>query len=50
MLLPIHLKTDWARTQQCKQDIVNVNNKKENLKRVENGTVLVKKSYWKNQD
>jgi hypothetical protein len=35
MLLPIQLKTDWARIQQRKQDIINVNNKKENLKKIE---------------
>jgi hypothetical protein len=35
MLLPIQLKTDWARIQQRKQDIVNVNNRKESSKRIE---------------
>jgi len=35
MLLPIQLKTDWARIRQRKQDIINVNNRKENSKRNE---------------
>jgi hypothetical protein len=35
MLLHIQLKTDWARIRQRKQDIINVNNRKENLKRIE---------------
>ena len=35
MLLPIQLKTDWARIWQCKQDIINVKNKKENSKGIE---------------
>ena len=35
MLLPIQIKTDWARIRQCKQDIINVNNRKENAKRIE---------------
>ena len=35
MLLPIQLKTDWARIRQRKQDIINANNKKENAKRIE---------------
>ena len=35
MLLPIQIKTDWARIRQCKQDIINVNNGKENAKRIE---------------
>ena len=35
MLLPIQLKTDWARIRQRKQDIINVNNRKENSKRIE---------------
>jgi hypothetical protein len=35
MLLPIQLKTDWARIRQRKQDIINVNNRKENLIRIE---------------
>jgi transposase InsO family protein len=30
MLLPIQIKTDWARIRQCKQDMINVNNRKEN--------------------
>jgi hypothetical protein len=34
MLLPIQLKTDWARIRQRKQDIINVNNRKENAKRI----------------
>ena len=34
MLLPIQLKTDWARIRQRKQDIINLNNKKENSKRI----------------
>jgi len=29
MLLPIQLKTDWARIRQRKQDIIDANNKKE---------------------
>jgi hypothetical protein len=32
MLLPIQLKTDWARIRQWKHDIINVNNRKENSK------------------
>ena len=35
MLLPIQIKTDWARIRQRKQDIINVNNRKENAKRIE---------------
>ncbi len=35
MLLPIQLKTDWARIRQHKEDIINVNNKKENSKQIE---------------
>ena len=35
MLLPIQLKTDWDRIRQRKQDIINVNNRKENSKRIE---------------
>jgi hypothetical protein len=35
MLLHIQLKTDWARIRQRKQDIINVNNGKENSKRIE---------------
>jgi hypothetical protein len=35
MLLPIQLKMDWARIRQRKQDIINVNNRKENSKRIE---------------
>ena len=35
MLLPIQIKTDRARIRQCKQDIINVNNRKENEKRIE---------------
>jgi len=35
MLLPIQLKTDWARIRQRKQDVINANNKKENAKRIE---------------
>jgi hypothetical protein len=49
MLLPIQLKMDWARIQQCKQDIINVNNRKENSKRIEHKYCVGKKSYWKNQ-
>ena len=35
MLLPIQIKTDWARIRQRKQDVINVNNRKENAKRIE---------------
>ena len=35
MLLPIQIKTDWARIWQRKQDIINVNNRKENAKCIE---------------
>jgi hypothetical protein len=35
ILLPIQLKTNWARVQQHKQDIINANNRKENAKRIE---------------
>ena len=35
MLLPIQIKTDWAQIRQRKQDIINVNNRKENAKRIE---------------
>ena len=35
MLLPIQIKTDWARIRQRKQDIINVNNCKENAKCIE---------------
>ena len=35
MLLPIQIKTDWAQIRQCKQDIINVNNRKENAKCIE---------------
>jgi hypothetical protein len=35
MLLPIKIKTDWARIRQRKQDIINVNNRKENSRRIE---------------
>ena len=35
MLLPIQIKTDWARIRQCKQDIINGNNRKENVKCIE---------------
>ena len=35
MLLPIQIKTDWARIRQRKQDMINVNNRKENAKRIE---------------
>ena len=35
MLLPIQIKTDWARIQQRKQDMINVNNRKENAKCIE---------------
>ena len=34
MLLPIQIKTDWAQIRQRKQDIINVNNRKENAKRI----------------
>jgi hypothetical protein len=34
MLLPIQFKADWARIRQRKQDIINVNNRKENSKRI----------------
>jgi hypothetical protein len=35
MLLPIQIKTEWARIRQCKQDMINVNNHKENAKCIE---------------
>ena len=35
MLLPIQRKTDWAQIWQRKQDIINVNNRKENARRME---------------
>ena len=35
MLLPIQIKTDWARIQRRKQDIININNRKENAKHIE---------------
>ena len=35
MRLPIQIKTDWARIRQRKQDMINVNNRKENAKRIE---------------
>ena len=35
MLLPIQLKTDWARIRQRKQDIIDYNVRRENLKRIE---------------
>ena len=50
MLLPIQLKTDWDRIRQRKQDIINVNNRKEIRKELNTSTVLAKKSYRKNQD
>jgi len=34
MLLPIRIKTDWARIRQRKQDIINANTEKENSKRI----------------
>jgi hypothetical protein len=34
MLLLIQLKMDWAQIRQRKQDIINVNNWKENVKRI----------------
>jgi hypothetical protein len=50
MLLPNQIKTNWARIRQRKQDIINVNNCKENAKRIEHEYVSEKKSYSKNQD
>ena len=35
MLLPIQIKTDWAQIRQRKQDMINVNNRKENAKQIE---------------
>ena len=35
MLLPIQIKTDWAQIRQRMQDIINVNNRKENAKCIE---------------
>ena len=35
ILLPIQIKMDWAQIQQCKQDMINVHNRKENVKRIE---------------
>ena len=35
MLLLVQLKRDWARIRQHKQDIINVNNRKENAKCIE---------------
>jgi hypothetical protein len=35
MLLPIQIRTDWARIRQRKQDIINVNNREENATRTE---------------
>ena len=35
MLLPIQIKTDWAQIRQRKQDMKNVNNRTENVKRIE---------------
>ena len=35
LLLPIQIKTDWAQIRQGKQDIIHVNNRKENAKRIE---------------
>ena len=35
MLLPIQIKADWAQIRQRKQDIINVNNPKENAKCIE---------------
>jgi hypothetical protein len=35
MLLPIQIKTDWARIRKHKQDIINANNHKENAKCIE---------------
>jgi hypothetical protein len=35
MLLPIQLKTDWARIRQRKQNLIDINNRKENSKRIE---------------
>ena len=43
MLLPIQLKTDLARIRQHKQDIIDVNNKMENLKRIEHEYCVGKK-------
>jgi hypothetical protein len=50
MLLPIQLKTDWARIRQRKQDIINFTSKKENSKRIEHEYRVGEKSYCKNQD
>ena len=44
MLLPIQIKTDWARIWQRKQDIINVNNRKENAKRIEHENRVGEKS------
>ena len=35
MILPIQIKTDWARIRQRKQGMINVNNRKENVKCIE---------------
>jgi hypothetical protein len=35
MLLPIQIKTDWARIRQRKQDVINVYNRRENAKCIE---------------
>jgi hypothetical protein len=50
MLLPIQLKTDWARIRQRKQDIINVNNHKENAKRIAHKSRVGDKVLFENQD
>ena len=50
MLLPIQIKTDWARIRQRKQDIINVNNRKENEKRIEHKYHVGEKVLLEKQD
>ena len=45
MLLPIQIKTDLARIWQRKQDIISVNNRKENAKHIEYENRVGEKSY-----
>jgi hypothetical protein len=48
MLIPIQLKTDCARIQQLKQESNNLNNRKENSKRIEHEYRVGEiNSYWK---
>ena len=50
MLLAIQIKTNWAWIRQRKQDMINVNNRKENAKRIEHKYHVGEKVLLEKQD